>query len=107
MEFMEPLRVSQNQLARDIDVPVSRVAGIIKGTRAITADTAMRFGQYFGTSPDMWLRLQAQYDLRLAQRTTWTKNRRSSAVCGCMRTGQKLQHRGGEDVVSMGSAIFK
>lgn len=107
MEFMEPLRVSQNQLARDIDVPVSRVAGIIKGTRAITADTAMRFGQYFGTSPDMWLRLQAQYDLRLAQRTTWTKNRRSSAVCGCMRTGQKLQHRVGEDVVSMGSAIFK
>lgn len=73
MEFMEPLRVSQNQLARDIDVPVSRVAGIIKGSRAITADTALRFGQYFGTSPDMWLRLQAQYDLRLAQRTTWPK----------------------------------
>lgn len=73
MEFMEPLRVSQNQLARDIDVPVSRVAGIIKGTRAVTADTALRFGQYFGTSPDMWLRLQAQYDLRLAQRTTWPK----------------------------------
>lgn len=72
-EFMEPLRVSQNQLARDIDVPVSRVAGIIKGSRAITADTALRFGQYFGTSPDMWLRLQAQYDLRLAQRTTWPK----------------------------------
>lgn len=73
MEFLEPLRVSQNQLARDLDVPVSRVAGIIKGTRAITADTALRFGQYFGTTPDMWLRLQAQYDLRLTQRTTWPK----------------------------------
>jgi addiction module HigA family antidote len=73
MEYLEPLHVSQNQLARDIDVPVSRVAAIVKGTRSITADTALRFGQYFGTSPDMWLRLQAQYDLRLAQRTTWPK----------------------------------
>ena len=73
MEFLEPMHISQNQLARDIDVPVSRVAGIIKGTRTITADTALRFGQYFRTSPDMWLRLQSQYDLRLAQRTTWPK----------------------------------
>ena len=73
MEYLEPLRISQNQLARDIDVPVSRVASIIKGSRAITADTALRFGQYFGTSPDMWLRLQSQYDLRLAQRTSWPK----------------------------------
>ena len=72
-EFMEPLAISQNQLARDIDVPVSRVAGIVRGGRAITADTALRLGQYFGTSAEMWLRLQNQYDLRLAQRTTWPK----------------------------------
>lgn len=72
-EFMEPLGVSQNRLARDIDVPVSRVAAIVRGSRAITADTALRLAQYFGTSPEMWLRLQSQYDLRLAQRTTWPK----------------------------------
>jgi addiction module HigA family antidote len=72
-EFLDPLRISQNQLARDIDVPVSRVAGIVKGSRAITADTALRLGQYFGTSADMWMRLQSQFDLRRAQRTTWPK----------------------------------
>ncbi|HEX5998432.1 MAG TPA: HigA family addiction module antitoxin [Hyphomicrobiaceae bacterium] len=72
-EFMRPLGVSQNQLAREIDVPVSRVAGIIKGNRAITADTALRLGLYFGTSAEMWLNLQSQYDLRVAQRTTWPK----------------------------------
>lgn len=70
-EFLHPLGISQNELAREIDVPVSRVAGIIKGNRAITADTALRLGQYFGTSAEMWLNLQSQYDLRLAQRTTW------------------------------------
>ena len=72
-EFLRPLGISQNQLAREIDVPVSRVASIIKGNRAITADTALRLGQYFGSSAEMWLNLQSQYDLRLAQRTTWPK----------------------------------
>jgi addiction module HigA family antidote len=72
-EFLRPLAISQNQLAREIDVPVSRVAAIIKGTRAITADTALRLGRYFGTSAEMWLNMQSQHDLRLAQRTTWPK----------------------------------
>ena len=53
-EFMEPLGISQNRLARDIEVPVSRVAGIVKGARAITADTALRLGAYFGVSAEMW-----------------------------------------------------
>src|SRR5687767_11919885 len=72
-EFLRPLGISQNQLAREIDVPVSRVAGIIKGNRAITADTALRLGLYLGTSAEMWLNLQSQYDLRVAERTTWPK----------------------------------
>lgn len=72
-EFLRPLGISQNQLAREIDVPVSRIAGIIKGNRAITADTALRLGLYLGTSAEMWLNLQSQYDLRVAQRTTWPK----------------------------------
>jgi plasmid maintenance system antidote protein VapI len=54
---------------------VSRVAGIVKGTRAITADMALRLGLYLGTSAEMWLALQTQYDLRVAQRTTWPKVR--------------------------------
>ncbi len=72
-EFLLPLGISQNQLARDLDVPVSRVASIIKGDRAITADTALRLGQYFGTSADMWMNLQIRHDLKLAERTTWPK----------------------------------
>ena len=70
-EFLEPLEISQNRLARDIRVPVSRIAGIIKGERAITADTALRLGAYLGTSAEMWLNLQSQHDLRVAKRTTW------------------------------------
>ena len=66
-EFLNPLGISQNQIARDIDVPVSRISGIVKGERAITADTALRLAAYFATSPDMWLTLQSEYDLRLAK----------------------------------------
>ncbi|WP_353186737.1 HigA family addiction module antitoxin [Bosea sp. (in: a-proteobacteria)] len=69
-EFMKPLGVSQNRLARDIDAPVSRVAGIVKGERAITADTALRLARFFGTSPEIWMTLQSDYDLRLARRAS-------------------------------------
>jgi addiction module HigA family antidote len=70
-EFMKPLGVSQNRLSRDIDIPVSRVSDIVRGERAITADTALRLAEYFGTSAEMWLRLQADYDLRVARATKW------------------------------------
>lgn len=66
-EFMKPLGVSQNRLARDIDTPVSRIAGIVRGERAITADTALRLAQFFNTSPEFWLNLQSDYDLRVAR----------------------------------------
>lgn len=69
-EFMKPLGVSQNGLARDLDVPVSRIAGLVKGERSVTADTALRLARFFGTSPDLWLGLQAEYDLRVARRRT-------------------------------------
>jgi len=72
-EFMKPLGVSQNRLSRDIDIPVSRVSDIVRGERAITADTALRLGEYFGTSAEMWMRLQADYDLRVARSTKWPK----------------------------------
>lgn len=68
-DFLIPLGVSQNQLARDIDVPVSRISAIVKGERAITADTALRLAAFFGSSPEMWMNLQSEYDLRIAKRT--------------------------------------
>jgi addiction module HigA family antidote len=74
-EFMKPLGVSQNRLARDIDIPVSRVSDIVRGGRTITADTALRLAEYFGTSAEMWMRLQSDYDLRVARATNWDRIR--------------------------------
>jgi addiction module HigA family antidote len=70
-EFMKPLGVSQNRLARDIDVPVARVNEIVRAKRAITVDTALRLGAYFGTTAEFWINLQARYDLKLARRDLW------------------------------------
>ena len=70
-EFMRPMGLSINGLARDIDVPPNRISEIIKGKRAITADTALRLGKYFGVSPEIWLDLQADYDLRVMRRRAW------------------------------------
>ena len=62
---MKPLEISINQLARDLDVPPNRISAIVSGARSITADTALRLGTYFGISPETWLGLQIDYDLRL------------------------------------------
>ena len=68
-EFMKPLGISINRLSRDLHVPPNRIHGIVHGTRAITADTALRLASYFGTAPETWLNLQSEYDLRIARRT--------------------------------------
>lgn len=73
-EFMKPLDLSINALARELDVPPNRISEIVGGKRAITADTALRLGKYFGVSPEIWMGLQADYDIRVARRTTWPKN---------------------------------
>jgi antitoxin HigA-1 len=62
-EFLQPLGVSQYQLAKAIDVPARRINEIVHGQRRITADTALRLSRYFGTSERFWLNLQARYDL--------------------------------------------
>ena len=67
-EFMKPLGISMNRLARDLLVPAGRISAIASGKRAITADTALRLGRYFGVPAHMWMSLQAEYDLRLARR---------------------------------------
>lgn len=62
-EFLNPLGISQNKLARDIDVPPRRINEIVHGLRSITADTDLRFARALGTSEGFWLGLQADYDL--------------------------------------------
>lgn len=64
-DFLEPLDLSQYRLARDISVPPRRINEIVHGTRAITADTALRLARYFGTSDRFWLNLQSRYDLEV------------------------------------------
>jgi antitoxin HigA-1 len=68
-EFLRPLGISINRLARDLGVPPNRVSAIVNGKRAITADTALRLGTYFQVSPELWLDLQSDYDLRVLRRT--------------------------------------
>lgn len=62
-EFLEPLGVSQYQLAKAVDVPARRINEIVHGQRRISADTALRLARYFGTSERFWMNLQARYDL--------------------------------------------
>ncbi len=62
-EFLEPLELTQYRLAKDLSVPARRINEIVHGTRAVSADTALRLARYFGTSDRFWLNLQAAYDL--------------------------------------------
>ena len=62
-EFLKPMEISQNKIARDIGVPPRRINEIVQGKRAVTADTALRLAKYFGVSESFWMGLQADYDL--------------------------------------------
>jgi antitoxin HigA-1 len=66
-DFLEPLGLTANGVAIELRVPVSRVNDIVRGRRAITADTALRLARYFGTTPQFWMNLQTNYDLELAR----------------------------------------
>ena len=66
-EELRVLDMSAAELARKIDVPTNRITQILKGTRSITGDTALRLGHFFGTSAQFWLNLQSLYDLRIAE----------------------------------------
>ncbi len=66
-EELRALDMSAAELARKIDVPTNRITQILKGTRSITGDTALRLGHFFGTSAQFWLNLQSLYDLRIAE----------------------------------------
>ncbi len=66
-EFLEPLNISQYQLAKEISVPRRRINEIIQGKRAVTADTSIRLARYFGISERFWMNLQARYDVEMAK----------------------------------------
>ncbi|MEE3462356.1 MAG: HigA family addiction module antitoxin [Lachnospiraceae bacterium] len=62
-EFLVPMHITAYRLAKEVHIPQSRISEIINGKRRITADTAMRFSVFFGTTPEFWLNIQNQYDL--------------------------------------------
>ncbi|HLS73449.1 MAG TPA: HigA family addiction module antitoxin [Actinomycetaceae bacterium] len=66
-DFIGPFGITQNKLAVSVGVPPRRINEIVHGKRAITADTALRLGRYFGMDPQFWLNLQTRYDLEVAQ----------------------------------------
>jgi addiction module HigA family antidote len=67
-DFMEPLALSANALAKALHVPPNRITAILNGTRSITADTALRLARFFNTTPQSWLNLQKNYELEVAKR---------------------------------------
>jgi addiction module HigA family antidote len=77
MEFLNPLGLSQNRLARDLNVPVGRINDIVQGKGAITPDTALRLAVYFNMTPEFWMNLQSHYDLKLAKQNLLPKIERS------------------------------
>ena len=70
-EFLKPFHISQNRLAREIGISPGRVNEIIKGKQRITADMALRLHRFFGSTPDFWMNLQTQYDLKIAYQKKW------------------------------------
>jgi len=68
-DFMEPMNLSANALAKALGVPANRITGILRRTRGITADTACRLGLALNTTPEFWMNLQTQYELEITQRT--------------------------------------
>ncbi len=65
-DFLKPLGLSANRVAMELMVPVTRINDIVRGKRAITADTALRLSRFFGTTPQFWMNLQSNYDLERA-----------------------------------------
>lgn len=79
-EFIKPLGITEYRLAKSINVPARRINEITHGQRAITADTALRFSLFFGTSPQFWLNLQTQYDLEIESGSILKKIKREVII---------------------------
>jgi len=88
-DFMKPLGLSQYRVAADMGVAALRISQIVHGKRAITADTALRLARYFGTTPGIWLRLQARYDLEIAQQRSGKRIERQVKALHPAQTAQR------------------
>ncbi len=66
-EFLRPMNITQNQLAKDINVPANRISQVVHGKREITSDTALRLGKYFGIEPEFWINLQVRFNMKIAR----------------------------------------
>lgn len=84
-EFLEPLGLRQHRLAKHLSVPARRINEIVHGTRAVSADTALRLARYFGTSERFWLNLQAAYDLDVERDRLGKRLQQEVAVHGKAR----------------------
>jgi antitoxin HigA-1 len=84
-EFLNPLGLSQYRLAKGVSVPPRRINEIVRGSRAVSADTALRLARYFGTSERFWLNLQARYDLEVQRDRLGRRLEREVAVLGKSR----------------------
>jgi len=89
-EQLEELGMSAAELARNLKVPTNRITEILNGRRAITGDTALRLGHFFGTSAEFWLNLQKIYELRRAEEKSWEK------IKGLPTLGTARKLQGGE-----------
>ena len=90
---LEELGITLTEFARQIDVPPNRVSQIIGGKRAITGDTALRFGHWFGTDPQFWINLQAQFDLAVADKETGADIRKLPTSASLPTRSQEEQPR--------------
>jgi addiction module HigA family antidote len=82
---LDELDVTPTEFARQIDVPPNRISQIITGKRAVTGDTALRFGHWFGTEPQFWLNLQSAYEIRLAEEKAGREIARLPVRTGAIR----------------------
>jgi antitoxin HigA-1 len=92
-DFLEPLGLSQYRLAKDISVPARRINAIVHGTRAVSADTALRLARYFSTSERFWLNVQARYDLELERDRLGARLEKEVRVLAEVADGAKPKSR--------------
>lgn len=80
-DFLAPMGLTPHRLARDLGVPPIRISEVVRGLRGISADTALRLARYFGTSAEVWMGLQADYDLRVTARHSRKRIEREVTPC--------------------------
>ena len=91
-EFLKPLAISQYRLAKDTSVPPRRINEIVRGLRAVSADTALRLARYFGTSERFWLNLQARYDLEVEKDRLGARLLSEVSVLDAKPVGKRSRH---------------